>query len=205
MYLLYTRGFYQSAQSVPVMEPAPALPLDGFYRSEIKRWSYIKIAGDKASYHEAGRDVLDTMTVELGEFHPTEPSMREVSGRENYNIKFGIYFDKKDPGRKFDKFGVMSEDRERMFTLDSASRTEVVVNVRISEEEAREAEKEGMDPITAPPGPYSLQPERPGRLVLISGPPGAGKSTTAQLLARQAGWVYYEVDCFLQLRFSDHH
>ena len=28
------------------------------------------------------------------------------------------------------------------------------------------------------------------------GPPGAGKSTSAQLLARSEGYVYYEADCF---------
>ena len=36
--------------------------------------------------------------------------------------------------------------------------------------------------------------------MVISGPPGAGKSSTAQLLGRKEGWVYYEVDCFLKLR-----
>ena len=30
----------------------------------------------------------------------------------------------------------------------------------------------------------------------MTGPPGLGKSTTAQLLARKAGYVYYEGDCF---------
>ena len=32
--------------------------------------------------------------------------------------------------------------------------------------------------------------------VFISGPPGAGKSTTAQHLARDNGFVYFEADAF---------
>ena len=32
----------------------------------------------------------------------------------------------------------------------------------------------------------------------ISGPPGAGKSTTAQIFGRNHGYVYYEADCFVQ-------
>merc|ERR1712004_847929 len=33
----------------------------------------------------------------------------------------------------------------------------------------------------------------------LSGPPGAGKSTTAQLFAKEHGHVYYEADCFMNL------
>ena len=29
------------------------------------------------------------------------------------------------------------------------------------------------------------------------GPPGAGKSTSAQLFGRNHGYVYYEADCFM--------
>ena len=45
------------------------------------------------------------------------------------------------------------------------------------------------DPISAPPVPYSLQPakEGKGKLLFITGPPGSGKSTSAQLLARERG------------------
>ena len=34
------------------------------------------------------------------------------------------------------------------------------------------------------------------------GPPGAGKSTTAALLGRDHGYVYYEADCFASLKES---
>ena len=46
-----------------------------------------------------------------------------------------------------------------------------------------------------PPG-FTPQPENQGKILFLSGPPGAGKSTTAQYLAKQKGWVYYEADCF---------
>ena len=46
------------------------------------------------------------------------------------------------------------------------------------------------DPVSAPPGHYTVQPERQGRLLWITGPPGLGKSTTAQLLSREKGKVF---------------
>ena len=41
------------------------------------------------------------------------------------------------------------------------------------------------------------QPEKKGKIYWISGPPGAGKSTTCQLLGREKGFVYYEADAML--------
>ena len=38
------------------------------------------------------------------------------------------------------------------------------------------------------------------RTVHNIGPPGFGKSTTAQLMSREHGYVYYEGDCFFGLR-----
>jgi len=43
------------------------------------------------------------------------------------------------------------------------------------------------DPIEAPTCPYKVQPEYRGKLLWITGSPGMGKSTSAQLLARKKG------------------
>ena len=62
-------------------------------------------------------------------------------------------------------------------------------------------DKASADSIEAPACSfYKVEPERQGKLLWISGPPGLGKSTTAQLLSRMHGYVYYEADCFFMLR-----
>ena len=39
-----------------------------------------------------------------------------------------------------------------------------------------------------------------GRIIWLTGAPGMGKSTSAQILARNHGYVYYEADCFAILK-----
>merc|ERR550517_1516682 len=72
--------------------------------------------------------------------------------------------------------------------------------VRITEAEARKLDEDQGDPISAPPGPFKVRPGVRGKFIWLDGAPGLGKSTTAQLLARNKGFVYYEADCFCQLR-----
>ena len=50
---------------------------------------------------------------------------------------------------------------------------------------------------SAPSTIYPLEPEKPGKFILITGKPGMGKSTTALFLAQKFGFKYYEADCLL--------
>ena len=43
------------------------------------------------------------------------------------------------------------------------------------------------------------KPGEPGKIYWFSGPPGAGKSTTCQLLAKKNGYIYYEADGTMNL------
>ena len=46
---------------------------------------------------------------------------------------------------------------------------------------------------------YTPKPGSPGKVYWLSGPPGAGKSTTCQLLARKKDFVYFEADATMNL------
>ena len=45
--------------------------------------------------------------------------------------------------------------------------------------------------------PYPLNPDKQGRLVILTGPPGSGKSTVAGLIADMEPWIFYEGDGFM--------
>ena len=49
-------------------------------------------------------------------------------------------------------------------------------------------------------GPYKIQPEKKGKIIWLSGAPGMGESTSAQMLGRDHGYVYYEADCFASMK-----
>ena len=52
------------------------------------------------------------------------------------------------------------------------------------------------DPFDEMPNQYEMNPEKIGKLVWLSGAPGLGKSTSGMLLAKKAGYVYFEADAF---------
>ena len=50
------------------------------------------------------------------------------------------------------------------------------------------------DSALAPACDYKIQPENQGKLVWLTGTPGAGKSTIGHLMSKEAGYVYYDSD-----------
>ena len=88
--------------------------------------------------------------------------------------------------------GIISSDGKVIFSWGFANDVECLK--WMSEEDLKKLadDREHMD---SPSCPYKIQPENQGKLIWLSGPPEAGKSTTAQLMSKKAGFVYLEADC----------
>ena len=140
----------------------------------------------------------------LGE---TSLKISEEIGESRYNFKISYEwpFGQPDENGKMQnlnvvELGVILDGGRRCYLKGMA-----VYNVEKITDEELKAIEDDYDPIEAPPGPYKIQPEVKGKLVWLSGAPGMGKSTSAQILGRDFGYVYYEADCFGVLKnpFTD--
>merc|ERR1719237_156831 len=130
-----------------------------------------------------------------GDFGEADPEVAEVSGESRYTVQMKIEIAGKERITP-----MVLTDEGKAFYFKSSIKTIPIGSLRwVTEEEARKAANDG-DPIEAPPSNYKLEPERQGKLLWITGAPGLGKSTTAQLLSRDHGFVFYEGDCFWALR-----
>merc|ERR1719309_127103 len=163
---------------------------NGNYRAVENCWfTYIVVDGAKVAIKEpSGSDFKAKIT--LGDFGKADPEVLklvEEYENENYNIEMSVNW-----GQDFKEMGVLRRDGKTIITKGVMG---VGKMAWVTEEEIDEIENEG-DPIDAPPGPYKIQPEYQGKLLWLTGPPGLGKSTSAQLLGRNHGYVYYEADCF---------
>lgn len=140
------------------------------------------------------------MVIKYGEFGEADPEVEEISGQKINNIKMILslapFEDEGDletlkPGQ-FATLGVIHEEGRR---VTMKGQTGLGSLIKITEQELEELLND-WDPIEAPPGDYKVQPEKPGKIIWLTGAPGMGKSTSAQILGRDYGHVYYEADCF---------
>ena len=125
----------------------------------------------------------------FGDFGPAHEDVQKASGGvTNYNIEMNVF------NGMDHNFGIVSEDGETIFSWGNIA-GKVLTILRWQSNEDLKRLSDDREPFETPSCSYKIQPENQGRLVWLSGPPGAGKSTTAQLMGRDAGYVYYEADC----------
>ena len=127
--------------------------------------------------------------LEYGDFGPAPPELTELSGIQNFNLRL-------EHGEF--KLRLILNDEGTRFYAEKFIPTEKNFKIRewVNDEMLNEF-KESRDSADAPICPYAeLQPDKLGKIIWFSGPPGAGKSTSAQLMGRNHGYVYYEGDCY---------
>ena len=126
--------------------------------------------------------------MEFGDFGPADDQVSRVSGQALFSVQFCYNWH----GMEFVEHGVLCEDGRMVIMKGPVG---ICKLEWLTDEEFEEFEAEG-DPMEAPPGPYTRQPETAGKMLWITGAPGLGKSTVAQMLGRDHGFVWYEGDCF---------
>ena len=89
--------------------------------------------------------------------------------------------------------GVLSEDGTKIYTFGLTNKLEIWEWQTPEQIEEFKKTREHFKELSCPF--YTAEPEKPGKIIWFSGLPGAGKSTTAQLLAKKSGYRYYEADC----------
>ena len=128
-------------------------------------------------------------TITYGDFGPAREEVQKASGGvKNYNVEISLL-----GGIKITK-GIVSTDGKIIYSWGFWNTLEYIK--WMSDEDLKKL-ADDRDPWEAPSCPYKIQPENQGKLVWLSGPPGAGKSTTGQLMSREAGFVYLEADCMM--------
>lgn len=168
---------------------------EGYWASDTqKAFVYLYKEGKYTFMNLVGLDHPDipaafVSDVEFGDFGPARKEVQDASGCDNYNVELQIGEMKIN--------GVANESGDRVVMWGFSNSVEV--NYWLDEDQLQK-KKDDRDPVEAPSCPHiTPRPGTPGKIYWLSGPPGAGKSTTCQLMARQKDYRYYEADCTMQL------
>jgi len=156
---------------------------NGHYKATGWLYDSLKIEGP------SGQAMGTNIKLRHGMLGQADPAFIEATGNDFYNVEISFNI-----GIDLTELGVVDEFGKKITTRTMLG-TGIATMEWMTEEEAAVYESE-QDPLSAPPHPYPEQPGKQGRLLWVTGAPGLGKSTTAQLLARAHGYVYYEGDCF---------
>ena len=144
---------------------------------------------DFLMYPASGKPSRQTKgIISYGNFGEAHPEVASATGRNIYNVEMKLL------NGFWEVHGILSDDSKKITFYGSASSVDCYE--WMSEDEVTRYIESG-DPDDAPPCHYQIQPKNQGSLLWITGAPGLGKSTTADLLSKKANYVYYEADAFL--------
>ena len=178
--------------SVIMEDHEPAFSLrNGNYKAVENCWySHIVVNGATGVMKEPSGGTYEAK-ISVGDFGEADPQVSKAAGHDHYNVKIVVNF-----GQEVKELGVVSKNGDTIVTKGMMG----IGKLKWATDEEIAAMEEEGDSIEAPTCPYELKPGKLGKLLWITGRPGLGKSTTAQLLSRHHGYVYYEADCFGQCR-----
>ena len=119
----------------------------------------------------------------VGTFGVAPKYIQEITGQIHFNLQMGK------------NEGFLTEDGKTIYTI-AYSGVGFEKIKWVSDDELQEI-LDAREPWNKPSTFYKIQPEIQGKIIIIGGSPGSGKTTSAFLLAKNHGFVYYEGDCFM--------
>ena len=172
---------------------------DGYYRyKSTSLWTFV-VKGEEMimcnpgclelQIHEPKEAIKGT--IKSGSYGEAIPEIQIVTGKKDYEIEMTYW-----SGAMKSHGSITPDGNHIMMPTFFSPNGELEDFYWMSNEEFEKLRDEG-DPVEAISCPYKLQPENLGKFLWISGPPGAGKSTSAQLLCRETGFVYYDADALM--------
>ena len=141
------------------------------------------INGQESSFHEG--------SWKFGEFGNTHVELEKVTGKKISDIEITFR------GGKWQVHGVVSNEGKTIIVWDG--KTNQLDHYEWMSEKDYQIFKDIGDSWDAPASHYKTEPDNVGKLIWITGAPGTGKSTAAQMLSKMFGYVYYEGDSFIQM------
>lgn len=161
---------------------------DGFYRTNGMLSIIFIVKGENVRFETVSGKTSDFDTNpkykgawKYGDFGEARAEVATVAGKNQYNVHIQV------PGLMFDYEGIVSDNGTRVYYWGRSNGVEVF---EWESEQSISTYRESGDPADNIPSPHKIQPDNQGKFLFISGAPGLGKSTTAQLLGRNKGYLY---------------
>ena len=170
--------------------------IDGIYSLKSLPNKVFAVSGENATFQDIsnGKECRFRAGIwKFGDFGNSHPEVEKTTGMKKYDIE--ITFAKSQG--KWQVKGVVSNEGKRITIWDEKA-NELDHYDWMSEQEYTVFKDSG-DAWDAPASYYKTQPDNKGKLIWITGAPGTGKSTTAQVLSKMFGYVFYEGDCFIKM------